>query len=243
MKSKASFIIILLASLITSCEKDKTVTDIVTFDELITGSSGYWNGSDLSGGFTSGNAYFTNHYDTEHNSWSGFSYSSVTDTLIKDYTNQYSSIAKGGLGGSGKYCVCYSFGEADTLFFTVPEKITEFSLTNTVYTYHTIKKGNQFSKKFGGVTGNDKDWFKVRISGLDVNGFVVGWGDIYLADYRFDDKSLDVTIDSWETYDLSGLGYVKALKFELSSSDTGPLGMNTPAYFCIDNIKGELASE
>ncbi|HMO36139.1 MAG TPA: DUF4465 domain-containing protein, partial [Gemmatales bacterium] len=39
------------------------------------------------------------------------------------------------------------------------------------------------------------------------------------------------------TVDLSGLGAgTSALTFELTSSDVGPFGMNTPAYFAMDNL-------
>ena len=35
---------------------------------------------------------------------------------------------------------------------------------------------------------------------------------------------------------LLSLGHVDSLQFSLSSSDTGGFGMNTPAYFCMDNF-------
>ena len=47
-------------------------------------------------------------------------------------------------------------------------------------------------------------------------------------------------MSEWTRYDLSDFGFVKGLVIELSSSDTGQWGMNTPAYFCLDNIEGEL---
>ena len=36
--------------------------------------------------------------------------------------------------------------------------------------------------------------------------------------------------------DLSSLGSVKTLNFSMESSDVGDYGMNTPAYFCMDNF-------
>ncbi|MEZ4565949.1 MAG: DUF4465 domain-containing protein [Desulfobacterales bacterium] len=35
---------------------------------------------------------------------------------------------------------------------------------------------------------------------------------------------------------MSALGMVKELTFSLSSTDTGDYGMNTPAYFAMDNF-------
>jgi hypothetical protein len=242
MKRKKIALVILAVLLISSCQKKETTVS-VTFEDLPLGTSGYWNGSDLSGGFTSGNLLFVNHFNTQYNTWSGFAYTNITDTVTKDYTNQYSSIARGGADQSEKYGVFYFSGVPDTIFFSVPEKVTGISFCNSVYAYNTIKYGNQFSKQFGGVTGNDQDWFKLTITAINENGNVIGTGDLYLADYRSADNSQDWIANVWSDIDLSVFGYVSALVFELSSSDTGQYGMNTPAYFCIDNITGVLASE
>ena len=47
----------------------------------------------------------------------------------------------------------------------------------------------------------------------------------------------------WEWVELTSLGAVTTLKFELSSSDNGDWGMNTPAYFCLDEIKSGDATK
>jgi Domain of unknown function (DUF4465) len=64
--------------------------------------------------------------------------------------------------------------------------------------------------------------------------------DINLADFRFTDNSKDYIGNTWTNIDLSAFGFIKALKFEMSSSDSGAGGMNTPGYVCLDNIIGEL---
>jgi hypothetical protein len=60
--------------------------------------------------------------------------------------------------------------------------------------------------------------------------------DAYLADFRVSDNSQDYVVDDWTFVDLGTLGTVDSLSFELSSSDTGDFGMNTPAYFALDNL-------
>ena len=60
--------------------------------------------------------------------------------------------------------------------------------------------------------------------------------DFYLADFRFADNALDYVVDSWTWVDLSSLGVVSSLSFSLASSDVGQFGMNTPAYFAMDNL-------
>ena len=64
----------------------------------------------------------------------------------------------------------------------------------------------------------------------------IGTVDFYLADYRFADNSKDYIVENWEYVDLSSLGVVKSLEFSLNSSDAGVFGMNTPAYFAMDDL-------
>ena len=91
------------------------------------------------------------------------------------------------------------------------------------------------AKKFGGASGDDADFFKLTITGF--NGAAeTGSVDFYLADYRFGDNSLDYIVSNWTYVDLSSLGTVNSLKFSLASSDSGTFGINTPAYFAMDNL-------
>ena len=58
--------------------------------------------------------------------------------------------------------------------------------------------------------------------------------DFLLADYTGDTGQL---VDDWTFVDLASLGdNVKSLKFSLSSTDNGDWGMNTPAYFAMDDL-------
>jgi len=96
--------------------------------------------------------------------------------------------------------------------------------------------GDAYSKKFGGATDGDSDWFMLTITGKDVDGAVTGTVDFYLADYRAADSADDYIVDTWRYVDLTSLGKVKTLEFVLSSSDVGDWGMNTPASFALDTI-------
>ena len=60
--------------------------------------------------------------------------------------------------------------------------------------------------------------------------------DFYLADFRFEDNSQDYIVTDWTWLDLNTLGNVTEISFAWSSSDTGVWGMNTPAYFCMDDV-------
>ena len=225
---------------IISCSKEDPVTDFVGFEDVVLNASGYWNGSDGSGGFASGNIFFINRYDNQYESWSGFAVSNHTDTQTAEYSNQYSCIAGSGADESEKYAVFYYRGTPDTLKFDAAEKITSISFCNSTYSYLSIRDGNVFCKKFGGDSGNDPDWFKLTLTGINADGNPTGYVDIFLADFRFVDNANDYIANMWTNISLENLGFISGLVFEMSSSDSGEWGMNNPAYICIDNISGEL---
>jgi len=97
-----------------------------------------------------------------------------------------------------------------------------------------MKDGDAFSKKFGGISGNDPDYFKLSIARW-VGGAVLDTFQFYLADFRFADNAQDYIIKNWTNISLFERE-MDSLSFSLSSSDNGDFGMNTPAYFCLDNL-------
>lgn len=209
-----------------------------TFDDLTLSPESYWNGSDSSGGFNSGGIYFINNFDTTYFSWDGFSYSNITDTATSGYDAQYNAITGIGQDGSANYGICYvGWASLPTMTLEKPGIINGLYVTNSNYAYYSMLYGDSFAKKFGGDSGNEQDWFMLTITGKDADGVTIGTIDFYLADYRFTDNSEDYIVDSWRSIDLSSLGTVKSIEFALSSSDTGDLGMNTPAIFALDSIE------
>ena len=203
----------------------------------------FWNGSDLSGGFTDGILGFPTVYDTVWNYWaSGWAVSTMRDDSTAGSTNLYSVKTNARIDESP-----YAIGQNYTSVATEEDESVLFEgmyVTNTTYAYFSMKDGDAFAKKFGGDTGSDPDFFKLRIyamvdGAIDSTNFV----DFYLADFRFDNDSLDYIVDDWWYVDLSPLGFVDGLYFELSSSDIGTWGMNTPAFFAVDKIKYSYRSE
>jgi hypothetical protein len=211
---------------------------VATFDDLTLSGESFWNGSDLSGKFKSSDFTFYNSYNKDWQSWTGFAYSNSTNVTTAGYANQYSAIAGKGYAGSANYAVCYPAPTAE-LELATSAKATGFYVTNSTYAYLSMKNGDDFSKKFGGTTGNDPDYFKLMIEALDAAGKPVDTVYFYLADFRSADNSKDYILNKWTWVDLSELKAAKKLRFSLSSSDNGLWGMNTPGYFCIENFNGE----
>lgn len=199
----------------------------------------FWNGSDLSGGFSSGYAIFSNTYDTTYYSWGGFAYSSKTDTITSGWGNMYSSISGSG-NNSSTYAVAYVSaysGSTNIKLTSLSEgkQVGGFYVNNNTYAYLSMINGDAYSKKFGGISGNDQDWFMLTVTGY-LQGILTDTVNFFLADYRFADNSQDYIIKNWTTVNLLKLGNVDSLSFALSSSDNGTYGMNTPSYFCMDDL-------
>ena len=212
---------------------------IVDLNELNPSPSTYWNGSDLSGGFTSGRTFFQNAYDTNYFSWGGFAYSRVNDPTTPGWGNQYAVASGTGFGGTGTYAVAFdsAWDEQDIVTLPTPGMVRGFYVNNTTYAALDMRNGSAYSKKFGGPSGNDPDWFKLTVTGQDENGETVGSVQGYLADFRSANNGQDYIMTDWTWLDCSSLGpRVKTLRFSLSSSDNGFFGMNTPSYFALDNL-------
>lgn len=218
------------------------------FDDLTLSPNSFWNGSDLSGGFVSGPLNFPNDYNESWASWSGWAYSNMSDDSTAGFLNQYSAITAEGFNAAASEGVNYGVGYIPIDFITgeniaVPvyfdndesHEIKGLYVTNSTYATLTMEYGDDFTEKFGGESGNDPDFFMLSVLGY-VNGTETGPVDFYLADYRFEDNTRDYIIKTWQWIELSSLGEVDSLKFNLVSSDVGFYGMNTPGYFCIDQI-------
>ena len=216
--------------------------DTIDFEDLFLKPESFYNGSDGAGGFVSGGAFFNNRYDQRFRTWSGWSYSNKTDIWTPGFGNQYSAFAwpSGGGDGSANYAVAFNFAIGDALVVLPPgARPTSFRVANTAYAFWSMLLGDAFAKRFGGESGNDPDWFRLTIFGIDEELNLTGWVDFLLADYTFEDNSRDYIIFSWTTVDLTPLGNARYLLFDLNSSDVGQFGMNTPAYFAMDNLTWE----
>lgn len=209
----------------------------ITFESIPLDASGYYNGSDNAGGFTTGGANFANSFTDFGGGffgWDGWSVSNHTDTTTPGFGNQYSTYAPGGgLGGGGQYGVLYDdFGN---ITLGSAQLLSGTYLSTTTYSALSMLTGDGFAKKFGGTSGLDPDWFNVTIEGF-LGGSATGSVVFYLADYRFANSLEDYVVDEWTFVDLSGLGQVDELRFSFGSTDVGDFGINTPTYLAMDNL-------
>ena len=229
--------------------QNKGFTLITTFDSLTLGNESHWDGSDQSGIFYGEHGFwdFQNEYDTSWGGYwaSGWTYSNETD--IATVGNQYSSFAGGDVSGGGNYLIGTTAISDVGASFLLSEGIN-FYVTNSTYTAISMREGDVYAKKFGDSTDaagmvdgtNGEDWLKLSIYAYTF-GTLIDSVEIYLADYRFSNDSLDYILDTWEAVNLPFP--TDSIRFSLSSSDTGLFGMNTPGYFCLDHITGEYPTD
>lgn len=161
-----------------------------------------------------------------------FTFSSCSDATTPGYTN-LSAITKKGVS-TNTYLISNSGA-----WNTTPSEISfvegnsflakEIYVTNATYAYLAIKDRNDGNDSPRVKQWTDDDEFILTITGYRGDQ-ITDKVDVYLAD------GMDI-LNTWKKVDLSSLGFVTSIGFSVSSTDTGDWGMNTPAYFCIDQLK------
>jgi hypothetical protein len=198
-------------------------------------------GQDVGFADTAGKLYFPCIYDTAFGGfWSnGFVYSNMTDSSTSGFGNMYSAKTAKGAMGSEQYAVYQAgYGAPVALRRADMQRFAPigFWATNSTYAYNAMRDGYFNARKFGGVTGNDTDWFRLTVYAYLNGQRKKDSVDFYLADFRFSANALDYIVKDWRYVDLTPLGDADSLSFALNSSDTGAFGMNTPGYFCLDQF-------
>ena len=222
-----------------ACQPDETSTTS-DFEDVALSEAGVWIGADGSGGVATGLAFFSNLYNEEYESWEGFAVSNHKDTATPGFENQYSAWPGSGNEGSSTYAVVYvGFSGPPTITF--PDAPTGVRpqgvfVANTTYAALSMRDGDAYAKKFGGVDGTDPDWFLLTFTGHDSAGAPAGEATVYFADFRSADASSDHIEQGWTWVDLSGLGTVSSVTLAFTSSDMGDFGMNTPGYVALDDL-------
>ena len=199
-------------------------------------------------GFPSNPSYYTKAFygkKIAERSFEGFTYSNIADSVGIDSLERRAAFPGSGHKGSAQYAVAH--GQICSAWYAIeepskptgngqPHPIYSFYITNTTHDVLSMLQGGSTSKKFGGISGNDPDWFLLTIKGYNY-GNPVDSTQFYLADFRSDTPAQDYIVKDWQWVDLSNWSPVDSLIFSLSSSDTDSAGrMRTPAYFCLDDI-------
>lgn len=220
-----------------------------TFELLPFGSKLYWKGDSgvaATSTFTvTGNAAyasFINRNDTSSlgDYWSGYAYSKLKDSTSLSYaTNDCAAIAAIGHNNSDAYGVAYysTFQPELNGIKMVGSELISAYITNTTIAYRSMQNGDGFAKKFGGLGGNDPDYFRIIFKGWNNGVLLPDTVQFYLADFRDSNNANDYIVHDWRKVNFyPKLKDADSLSYTLESSDTSQFGINTPAYFCLDDL-------
>jgi hypothetical protein len=247
MKKVYFFMVAILA---TSTVISQDNGDTLSFESFDLNSNDYFHGVEGVIDFSIGDIILSNSYTLESwgDNWEGFAVSKVQDNTTSGFENQYAAFTNGGANGSEKYGIYFSGYTPQKMEFTSKRTLKSIQVTNTTYTGLSMRDGYFAAKKFGSPNDangnpdgtNGEDWFLLKIIPLDENDNLVGDTiEFYLADFRYTDDNDDYILDTWETISFPNDIVAKKITFELSSSDNGDWGMNTPSYFAFDNLVSE----
>lgn len=215
---------------------------VIDFDNLPVPASGAFNGDpgglapgqSVSAPWTATDVSFANTFGIDSFSgftyeyWSGFAYSNVVNTTDPSFENQYASYPGGGYDGSTTYAVAYS--DAAVVTLPVPATVAGFRIANTTYAALTMTNGDQYGFSAPLPAGG---WFAATATGR-LGAATTGSATFYLADLRA--PTSPGIRAGWEWFDLAPLGTVDRIEFSFDGSDKGTFGLNTPAYFAMDDL-------
>ena len=161
------------------------------------------------------------------------------NTQLTVYKKGVSGLSRtgGGHNGSNNFAVHYGYADnsgyglsADALpaltFADGPERVIDHMyVTNTTYALNCYIDGNGLTAKIG-----PDDWVKLVATGYDTKGAKTGETDIYLC------NGPDNIIMDWTKWDLSSLGKVSKVTFNVTGSSDNGYGFSQPAYFAYDDV-------
>jgi len=232
MKKSILFVAALALTLV-ACNKESEVEDksVATFEEAaispLTAESYYTYAVDTTVFLQSGNFKVQQTVTYSGMSVAGGVVTNITNTEFKDYKDAYKSIAGGAYAGKN-YVVWYhnTWGDPCVIKMNTAATVPGMYVCNNVYAYNSMKNGDDIA----GAPFAAEDYLLLTITG-SLNGKAVNEKvDFYLA------NGTDI-LKEWTYVDLSKLGTIDELNFSMSGSRNDPMyGLNTPSYFCIDNL-------
>lgn len=219
----------------------------------------YWNQTYSNNKFQTANFIFshTGGAVSGYNYWDGFTVSNSTDNSNYGTTSssdgwinhQWGCMPGGGYNDSPNFLIGYwgyymldnqsgltTFSESGfSNWVKLGSGTTTYQANNVKvaihpWPYYGILSGDGFARAF--TTG---DYFVLKIYGVNSSNQIVGPVNYYLADYR---TSTHIMSTDWNEVNVSSLGAIKYLMFQLKSTDSDPtLGPNTAVYFCLGDIE------
>lgn len=169
----------------------------------------------------------------------------ISDYYMEDcaqatYETQFAvstgTVGAAGHNGSKNFCVQNGYVDDKSWKTVVPyfyfadgvaRVVDHMFVVPTSYVYNSLLNGDGFSTPAG-----DDTWYKIVATGYDANDQATGTAEFMLCNGK------DNIVSEWTKFDLSKLGKVVKIEFNLVGSDdlVGDYGLNCPAYFAYDDV-------
>ncbi len=237
MRKHFTFYTLIMIAIVWSMQTGNTQT-LADFEEYNLNPGEFLNDASPASVFESGSIELFNYFDSEFNFWADWAISADTNSTSPGFLNQYSAITGQGALNSNTYAVGYIFDPITIRLQpnAIGKPMIGMYVTNSTYTYLSMRDGDSFAKKFGGETGTDPDFLLITFKKYSEGVLSSDSINFYLADYRFNDSNMDFLVSDWTYVDLTALGSMDSLSMQMTSTDNGIFGMNTPSYVCIDQV-------
>ena len=186
------------------------------------GSWCYWSGGHAISNYSTG--------DIE--TYGGF------ETQLTVYKKGVSGLSHTGGGHNGSDNFAVHYGYMDSSQFNKTENLPALTFADgsehvidhmyvntTTYLLNCLVNGNGLTAKIG-----PDDWVKLVATGYDTKGTKTGETVIYLC------NGPDNIIMDWTKWDLSSLGKVSKVTFNVTGSSDNGYGFSQPAYFAYDDV-------
>ena len=186
---------------------------------------------------------FPTNYGTTCYWGGGHAVSNYVETDLKkgDYMHQLAVpcadavTGKGGHGGSSNFCVHFGYKDNSSwnkttalpyIYFSDQKEraIESLYVAPTTYLLNVETNGNGLSAPAG-----EDDWIKLTAIGYTANGSVSGKAEFYLA-------NKGGFVKEWTKWDLTSLGKVQRVEFNIGGSNDNGYGFSQPAYFAYDDV-------
>ncbi len=159
-----------------------------------------------------------------------------TDLSEGDFSHQLMVYGAGGHNGSANFAIHYGYwdnsgytseeGLPELMFYDGEERVVESMwIMNTVYAMNCYVSGNGLTAAIG-----PDDWVKLVATGYNAAGEKVSETSFYTC------NGPDNIVRDWTKWDLSILGKVARIRFDIKGSSDNGYGFSQPAYFAYDDV-------
>ena len=167
----------------------------------------------------------------------------VTNGTYENQATVYGDEGAGGHNGSANFCM--HFGYIDGSPYNATDYLPELTfadgkarvinhmwVNNSTYALNCYFNGNGLTTNIG-----EEDWVKLLAIGYDENDNATATVEFYMV------NGPEYVITDWTKWDLTGLGAVTRVEFNITGSSDNGYGYSQPAYFAYDDVAVQFPGE